>query len=116
MTLRTVLPLLTLCVLVVPARAAGPIKDPNLEAAVRGVLHFPTGDLTDEKLKGVFVLKENTKGKGIKDLSGLEKCPNLAELCVLLGESQFDTDEMAQLLSELETVSEDQARALLLTN
>src|SRR3954463_4795718 len=80
MTLRTALPLVALIALAVPATAAGPIKDPNLEAAVRAVLHFPTGDLTDEKLKGVFILKENTKGKGIKDLAGLEKCPNLAEL------------------------------------
>jgi hypothetical protein len=79
MILRASLPLLILFVPSAAAPAAGPIKDPNLEAAVRGVLHFPTGDLTDEKLKGVFILKENTKGKGIKDLTGLEKCPNLAE-------------------------------------
>ena len=64
MTLRTALPLIALFALATQAPAAGPIKDPNLEAAVRAVLHFPTGDLTDEKLKGVFVLKDNTQGKG----------------------------------------------------
>jgi internalin A len=64
--------------LVSPAVAAGPIKDMALEKAVRDVLHFPTGELNDEKLKGVFIL--DAQGKGIKDLSGMEKCPNMAEL------------------------------------
>jgi len=58
--------------------AAGSVKDPALEAAIRAVIQFPTGDLTDEKLKNVFIL--DAQGKGIKDLSGLEKCPNLSLL------------------------------------
>lgn len=65
----------------VTAASAGPIPDKNLEAVVRSVI-FEKKDkpdeLTDEDLKKVFILKG--KGKGIKDLSGLEKCTNLLEL------------------------------------
>lgn len=61
---------------------AGPIPDKNLEAVVRAVI-FEKKDkpdeLTDDDLKKVFVLKEG-RGKGIKDLTGLEKCVNLLEL------------------------------------
>src|SRR5262249_26311175 len=57
---------------------AGPIADKNLETAIRAVLQEPKGDLTDEKLNNVYVLEAN--GKGIKDLTGLEKCKNLADL------------------------------------
>lgn len=61
--------------------SAGPIPDKNLEAVVRSVIFEKkdkTDELTDEDLKKVFILKG--KGKGIKDLAGLEKCTNLAEL------------------------------------
>lgn len=61
---------------------AGPIPDKNLEAVVRAVIFEKKGkpdELTDDDLKKVFVLKEGS-GKGIKDLTGLEKCVNLLEL------------------------------------
>src|SRR5262245_39848332 len=67
------------------ARAAGPFKDPALEKVVRAVLQFPTGDLTDEKLKNVHIVTE-ASGKGIKDLSGMEKCTNLKELRIAKNE------------------------------
>src|SRR4051812_22536644 len=57
---------------------AGPIADKNLETAVRAVLQEPEGDLTDEKLLNVYVLE--APGKSIQDLTGLEKCKNLALL------------------------------------
>jgi hypothetical protein len=64
-----------------PALLAGPIPDKNLEAVVRAVI-FDKKDkpdeLTEEDLKKVFILEG--KGKGIKDLTGLEKCVNLAQL------------------------------------
>jgi Leucine-rich repeat (LRR) protein len=56
---------------------AGPIADKNLEAAIRAVLQEPKADLTDEKLNNVYILEAD--GKGIKDLTGLEKCKNLAQ-------------------------------------
>lgn len=59
--------------------AASPFPDKNLEAAIRGVLkHEPKVELTDEKLQNVYILE--APEKGIKDLSGLEKCKNLALL------------------------------------
>jgi hypothetical protein len=58
--------------------AAKPIPDKNLEAAVRAALHEPKTELTDEKLGNLFVLE--AAGKGIRDLTGLEKCKNLALL------------------------------------
>src|SRR4051794_17700413 len=58
---------------------AGPFADKNLEEAVRAVLkHEPKAELTDEKLQNVYVLE--APGKEIKDLTGLEKCKNLALL------------------------------------
>ncbi len=61
------------------ARAASPFPDKNLEAAIREVLkHEPKVELTDEKLQNVYFL--DASGKDIKDLTGLEKCKNLAEL------------------------------------
>ncbi|MFN0055869.1 MAG: leucine-rich repeat domain-containing protein [Planctomycetales bacterium] len=63
------------------ALQAGPIPDKALEAVVRSVIFEKkdkTDELTDDDLKKVFILKG--KGKGIKDLTGLEKCPNLLEL------------------------------------
>jgi internalin A len=59
------------------AHAASPFPDKNLEAAIRGVLkHEPNVELTDEKLQNVYILE--APGKDIKDLTGLEKCKNLA--------------------------------------
>src|SRR4051794_34833294 len=59
------------------ARAASPFPDKNLEAAIRDVLkHEPKVELTDEKLQNVYLLE--APGKDIKDLTGLEKCKNLA--------------------------------------
>ncbi len=59
------------------ARAASPFPDKNLEAAIREVLkHEPKVELTDEKLQNVYFLEAT--GKDIKDLTGLEKCKNLA--------------------------------------
>jgi hypothetical protein len=62
------------------AHAASPFPDKNLEAAIREVLkHEPKNfELTDEKLLNVYIL--HAEGKGIKDLTGLEKCKNLAEI------------------------------------
>jgi Leucine-rich repeat (LRR) protein len=61
------------------ALAASPFPDKNLEAAIRDVLkHEPNVELTDEKLQNVYILE--APGKGIKDLTGLEKCKNLALL------------------------------------
>ncbi len=59
------------------AMAASPFPDKNLETAIRAVLrHEPNVELTDEKLQNVYILEAN--GKNIKDLTGLEKCKNLA--------------------------------------
>src|SRR5207253_7915650 len=55
---------------------AAPFTDKNLETAVRAVLQNPKGDLTDEVLRNVYILEAS--GKSIKDLTGLEKCKNLA--------------------------------------
>src|SRR5437879_2004089 len=58
--------------------AATPLPDKNLEAAVRAVLHEEKAELTDEKLRNVYFLEADKKG--IKDLTGLDKCKNLAQL------------------------------------
>jgi internalin A len=58
--------------------AAVAIPDKNLEAAVRAALHEPKAELTDDKLATLSVL--HAGGKDIRDLTGLEKCKNLAEL------------------------------------
>jgi internalin A len=55
-----------------------PFPDKNLEAAVRDVLHEPQAELNEERLNNVYILHAN--GKKIKDLTGLEKCKNLAEI------------------------------------
>src|SRR4051812_41237276 len=55
------------------------VPDKNLEAALRAVLkHEPKAELTEEKLQNVYVLE--AVGKDIRDLTGLEKCKNLALL------------------------------------
>src|SRR5438132_7498232 len=56
------------------------LPDKNLEAAVRSVIFEKkdtTAEITDDDLKKVFVL--DAKGKGIKDLTGMEKCINLLQ-------------------------------------
>ncbi|MGE5193238.1 MAG: leucine-rich repeat domain-containing protein [Deltaproteobacteria bacterium] len=61
------------------ARAGLP--DKNLEAVVRSVIFDKkdnNNEITDDDLKKVFILEG--KGKGIKDLTGLEKCVNLLQL------------------------------------
>src|SRR5262249_55211798 len=78
MPTRQIAAFIILGILAVPALGASPFADRNLDAAVRAVLLDPKGDLTEEMLKNVFIL--HAAGKGIKDLSGLEKCKNLAEL------------------------------------
>jgi internalin A len=58
--------------------ADSPFPDKNLEMAVRALIfekRDPSKELTDEDLRKVFVLE--AKGKGIKNLAGLEKCTNL---------------------------------------
>src|SRR6516162_2592342 len=57
---------------------AAAIPDKNLEAAIRAVLHEPKAELTDEKLANVYDLEADRKD--IRDLTGLEKCKNLALL------------------------------------
>lgn len=65
---------------VAAAVQAGPVKvpDKNLEEALKKVLLEPKEGLTDENMVNVFVLEVSKKG--VKDLSGLEKCKNLAQL------------------------------------
>src|SRR5262245_49151013 len=61
---------------------AGPIVDKNLEAVLRTQVfekRDKTDELTEEDLKKVYIVKEGKK-KGIKDLTGIEKCVNLLEL------------------------------------
>jgi hypothetical protein len=53
--------------------------DKNLEAALRHYIldkREGTVELTDDDLKKIFIFE--AKGKAIKDLTGLEKCPNIA--------------------------------------
>jgi uncharacterized protein (TIGR03067 family) len=57
--------------------APPPFPDKNLEAAVRAFLHDPSGELTEEKLNNV---NSTLEGKNIRDLTGLEKCKNLAAI------------------------------------
>src|SRR6185369_14181798 len=58
--------------------AKTPVPDKSLEAAIRAALQYPKGDLTDEKLNNLFILE--APDKKIRDLTGLEKCKNLASL------------------------------------
>ncbi len=63
-----------------PAPVPSPFSDKNLEAAVRGALHLPTGDLTESNLLNVYILE--AADKKIASLKGLEQCKNLASLRV----------------------------------
>jgi hypothetical protein len=77
--------------------AAGPIADKALEAVVRQQVfekRDKPDDLTEEDLKKVFILEGSNKG--IKDLSGLEKCPNLA-LINLAGNEIEKVDQLKDL-------------------
>src|SRR5205823_14957300 len=82
------------------ARAAAPIfPDKNLEAAVKEALK-ETKPLTDESLARLFILE--APGKGIKDLTGLEKCKNLALL--KLTKNQIVDLKPLKDLSELQSL------------
>ena len=61
-----------------PAPAASPFKDKKLEEAVQKELRLPKADFKDDDLAKLSVLHVNKKG--IKDLTGLEKCKGLSEL------------------------------------
>src|SRR5437870_1577924 len=71
---------LTASLMVSQVSAAPPvtIPDKNLEEAIRAVLHEPKAPLTEDNLANVHILEAS--GKGIRDLTGLEKCKNLALL------------------------------------
>jgi len=77
---KAITALLTITLLAASTRSAlagPPFPDKNLEAAIRAVLkHEPKVELTDEKLLDIYFLE--APGKEIKDLTGLEKCKNLA--------------------------------------
>src|SRR5688500_12957114 len=73
---RLILPLLLICCSL-PAYAVS-IPDKNLENALRSLVFDKKGtdkELTEEDLGKIFTLE--ARGKGIKDLSGLEHCKNL---------------------------------------
>jgi len=53
-------------------------RDPNLESAIRGALGKPEGVITDSDLKKLITL--DASGRGIQDLTGIERCVNLEEL------------------------------------
>src|SRR5580698_1371747 len=79
MCLTTSLAVLCLSLPLATKAQAG-LPDKNLEAAVRAVIFEKkdnTAEITDDDLKKVFVLE--ARGKGIKDLSGMEKCVNLLQ-------------------------------------
>src|SRR5262245_64086184 len=60
------------------AVAASPFKDKALETAVQNALRLPKPEFKDDDLAKLSVLHVN--GKGIKDLTGLDKCKNVAEI------------------------------------
>ena len=64
-----------------PVWAEGPIIDPQLELVVKAILKVKQIDkpvIEEADLKSIFIL--DARNKGIKDLAGLDKCPNLVEL------------------------------------
>jgi Leucine-rich repeat (LRR) protein len=69
---------LLVCGLPTQAQPGVKIPDKNLEAALRAALQDAKGPLTEAMLANVYVFK--AKGKKIANLTGLEKCKNLAEL------------------------------------
>ena len=84
MTHRRTLPALLLGLAVLWSQtvlADGPIKDPQLELVVKAILKVKQIDkpvIEEADLKSLFIL--DARNKGIKDLTGLEKCPNLVEV------------------------------------
>lgn len=60
---------------------AVPIPDKALEAALRAMVfdkRDKTDELTEDDLKKIYVLE--ARGKGIKDLTGIDKCTNLLQV------------------------------------
>ncbi len=80
-----------------PAHAEGPIKDPQLEAVIKAILKVKQIDkpvIDEADLKSLFIL--DARHQEIKDLSGLEKCPNLVEV-KLSGNAITSLDPLAEL-------------------
>src|SRR5262249_9628336 len=75
---RLSLPAAVLLALTLTASAGAQFKDKNLEAAVKEALKVTKPTLADDDLAKLFVLE--VADKKIADLSGLEKCKNLAQL------------------------------------
>src|SRR5690606_21510137 len=80
---RSLLAFALLMTVTIPSQAADQpaslFPDQNLEAAVRDVLKKSDKDaLAEADLKNVYILK--AQDSKIADLTGLEKCTNLAEL------------------------------------
>src|SRR5437016_3431740 len=74
---RLSLPAVLIALALAP-NAGAQFKDKNLEAAVKEAIKVTKPTLADDDLAKLFVLK--AADKKIADLSGLEKCKNLAEL------------------------------------
>src|SRR5947209_18646761 len=66
-----------------PVFAANP-PDKNLEAALRELLNEPKKEFTDEMYARVYHFV--AMNKGIRDLTGLEKCKNLREMRLVRNE------------------------------
>jgi internalin A len=82
--------------------ADGPIfPDKNLEAAVRKQVFGNPEQLTAEEISKLSTL--NLKGKGIRDLTGMEKCTHLAALDA--ADNQIADLGPLKGLSELQTVT-----------
>src|SRR5437667_12476765 len=78
----SIISLVAVCLVSPPGKnARAGLPDKNLEAAVRSVIFEKKGtdaEITDDDLKKVYILE--ARGKGIKDLTGMEKCVNLMQL------------------------------------
>lgn len=85
---RTLLAVIVVVSLAGSLPAASPFADKALEEVVRAASMNPKGDITDEMLKNLSILEAT--GKGIKDLSGLEKCTNLLSI-------RFDKNQISDL-------------------
>jgi internalin A len=83
------------------ARADDPLPDKTLAAAVRAALHLEAKvELNDDALQNLYDLE--VSGKEIRDLSGLEKCKNLALL--KLTKSQVENLKPLEGLANLQSV------------
>src|SRR5690606_5207090 len=80
-----------------PQEPAKPlIPDKNLEAAVRAAVYEKRNNqepLTEDDLRKVFILEADNRG--IKDLTGLEKCTNLL-LLKAAGNQMADLPPLAE--------------------